>query len=307
MTNTTPSLLAKARQLIQMGLIVAAPMSPALADDEADPTPPASTAQLQADFSAAGTYANSGWFTGELDESKAAGSTLGMGFKLSGHNELTDSQLYNRSYHGCWDGICDPSQLYYYRGDTTGIAFVWGGKVTGELVPGDELRAAYEFTIDWSHTNPQVGAYDDASVSWALTMGFANVAGAEGPIGAREVLGNKRATNQTSGSLYDTGATTFQGEFGAQYYSWDENPQWYWFVVLEAHLSESGPRSTYPGDPAPYSMNGDYLRLTVPQHSIDIGMNAVPVPEPGAWPLAAAGLAVAGLLARRQRQRRPYR
>lgn len=301
------SLLHKARQLIQLGVIVAAPV-PALADDIEipPPAPPVSTAALQADFSSVGTYSNSGFFTGELDESKASGSTLGMGFKLSGQTEFHDSQLYNRLYGSCWDGVCDASTLYYDRGDTTGVAFVWGGKVTGTLVDGDQLKAAYEFTLDWTHTVPTGLGYDYASVNWALTMGFANASGVEGSVGIRDILGNRRGYNSTSGSLYDTGATTLTGELSAQHYAyeWEENPEWYWFVMLEAHLNEAGPSWTGYGDPAPGSINGDVLRVTVPQNSIDIGVNAVPVPEPESWAMGVAGLTVAGLLANRRRRAR---
>lgn len=300
---TQDTLLTKARQLIQLGVIVAAPV-PALADDvEITLPPPVSTAALQADHSAVGTYSNSGFFTGELDESKATGSTLGMGFKLSGQAEFTDNQLYSRRYASCYDGACDPYSLYYSRGDTTGVAFVWGGKVTGNLINGDQLKAAYEFSIDWSHT-PLPTGYDYASVSWALTMGFANAAGVEGQVGIREILGNKRGYNSTSGTLYDTGLAMLTGELSAQHYAyeWEENPDWYWFVVLEAHLSEAGVRWTSPGDPAPANMNGDFLRVVVPNNSIDVGVNAVPVPEAQSWAMALAGLGVAGLAASRRRR-----
>ncbi|MFZ5527612.1 MAG: PEP-CTERM sorting domain-containing protein [Pseudomonadota bacterium] len=135
-------------------------------------------------------------------------------------------------------------------------------------------------------------------------MGFANAAGVEGQVGIREILGNKRGYNSTSGTLYDTGLATLTGELSAQHYAyeWEENPDWYWFVVLEAHLSEAGVRSTSPGDPAPANMNGDFLRVVVPSNSIDVGVNAVPVPEAQSWAMALAGLGVAGLVASRRRR-----
>lgn len=217
--HTDTTLLQQARQLIQLGLIPAAPL-PAMASEleTPEPPPPVSTAQLQADFSTVGTYSNSGFFTGELDESRATGSTLGMGFKLSGQSEFSDSQLYNRYYGSCDDGICDPYSLYYSRGDTTGTAFVWGGKVTGELIASDELKAAYEFTIDWSHTpRPDAGAYDQAWVSWGLTLGFSNMVYADQPIDPRWLKSNARSSNSTSGSLYETGPATFTGTLSAQH------------------------------------------------------------------------------------------
>lgn len=306
---TQDSLLHKARQLIQLGVIVAAPV-PALADDiEIPPPAPVSTAALQVDFSGSSTYSNSGFFTGEFDDSKATGSTLGMGFKLSGESVFQDSQVYSRRYSSCVDNVCDPYSLYYQRGDTTGTALFWGGKVTGNLVHGDRLKAAYEFTIDWTHTDPQIPKRSDyAWVNWGLTMGFANLAGRD-PAEAltpRLLMANRSYYNQTSGSLSDTGATTLADEFGADYYDYggDGPHEWYWFVLLEAHLAEAGPNSTDPGDPAPANMNGDYLRLTVPQNSIDIGVNAVPVPEPESWAMGLAGLTVAGLLAKRRRRAR---
>lgn len=75
----------------------------------------------------------------------------------------------------------------------------------------------------------------------------------------------------------------------------------YWFVLLEAHLSEPGPRWTSYGDPAPLNINGDFLRVTVPQNSIDIGMNALPVAEAQSYAMALAGLGVAGWMLRRRR------
>lgn len=302
---TQDTLLNKARQLIQLGVIVAAPV-PALADDiEITPPPPVSTAALQADYSAVGTYSNSGFFTGELDETKASGSTLGMGFKLSGEAEFADSELYSRRYASCYDGACDPYSLYYSRGDTTGVAFVWGGKVTGNLVDGDQLKAAYEFSIDWRHTALPTG-YDYASVNWTLHMGFANMAYTDG-VTPQALRGNARGYTEVSGYLgtEETGLHTFAGELSAyhQAYSWEENPDWYWYVLLEAHLSEAGERWTSPGDPAPASMNGDFLRVVVPGNSIDVGINAVPVPEAQSWAMALAGLGVAGLLAGRRRRK----
>lgn len=304
MLKNNQDLLHKARQLIQMGLIAAVPVT-AMAEDVEDtpPLPPVSTAQLQTGFSAVGTYSNSGFFTGALDDSKASASTLGMGFKLSGESVFTDSQLYSRRNDTCWYGPCDPYSYYYSRGDTTGTAFIWGGKVTGNLVDGDKLKSAYEFTIDWTHTPAPTG-YDYGNVNWTLSMGFANMSGQDN-VTAQALRGNSRGYTQTSGSLYDTGATTLTGELTAyhQAYSWEESPDWYWYVLLEAHLSEAGPRWTNPGDPAPASMNGDYLKVTVPQHSIDVGVNAVPtpVPEPETWALGLAGLFVAASIARRRR------
>lgn len=300
------TLLQQARQLIQMGLILAAPLSAMATPDTEmpEPPPPVSTAQLQADFSAAGTYSNSGFFTGELDEAKAQASTLGMGFKLSGQSQFDDSQLYKRYYSGCYDGACDPYSLYYSRGDTTGQAFIWGGKVTGNLIDGDQLKAAYEFTIDWTHTpRPDAGPYDQAWVSWALTLGFSNMAYAEQPVEPQWLKGNARSSSSTSDSLYDTGATTFTGELSAQHYAYDwEEQDIYWFVLLEAHLNEPGPRWTWPGDAAPANINGDFLRVTVPQNSIDVGVNAVPVPEAEGYVMGLAGLGVLGLLLRGRRR-----
>jgi MYXO-CTERM domain-containing protein len=299
------TLLQQARQLVQMGLIAALPLQAlASTDEEFDtepPLPPAvSTAQLHADYAAVGNYSNSGWFTGEPDSTKASASTLGLGFKLSGERVFQDSELYNRSYGWCSDGVCDASSLYYYRGDTTGIGFVWGGHVTGEFAPGDQLKAAYEFMVDWTHT-PTGAGYDYAGVYWSFKLGFSSTPHV--PERYQSGPASRGSSNETYGSFSEPGVYQVEGllsSYDAPDYTSDSG--WYWFAQLTFELQESGVRWTNYGDPAPASINGDYLRVVVPTNSIDVGVNAVPVPEPESWGLALAGLAVAGALVRRQRR-----
>jgi len=307
MSNTT--LLQQARQLVQMGVIAALPLQ-AMATTEADTgdTAPVSTAQLQADFAGVGNYSNSGFFTGELDTSQASVSTLGLGFKLSGDRTFQDSELYNRRYSSCDDTGCDASSLYYSRGDTTGISFLWGGRVTGDFAPGDQLKAAYEFTIDWTHT-ATANPYDYAYVNWDLKLGFTDV-----PPPSPDEYYNWYASgpyNQTyADTLYDPGVIEVSGLLSSydapDYPSYAANGEWYWFAQLTVNLEEAGVRWTSPGDPAPANINGDYLRVIVPGNSIDVGINEVPfasaVPEPESWALTLLGLAMMGLFKRRQKR-----
>lgn len=303
-------LLDHARQWVQAGLIAAMPMS-AMAVVEVDETPAApSTAELEAGYSATATYSNSGWFTGEIDTTKTSVSTLGLGFKLSGDNRFEDAQRYTKSYYSCDDSGCDAGSVVYSRGDTTGIAMVWGGRVTGEFGQDDRLMAGYEFLLDWTHTPVADGLYDYASVSWNLVIGV-NEGSWDGspyvPEQYQSLPGNMGGyTGSASGYLDTPGSSWISGEIEAWLPTPDYTPEggWHWFAQLTVDFDEAGVRWTWPGDPAPASINGDYLRVMVPNQSIDVGINAIPtaVPEAGSVAMALAGLGVAGAMVWRRRR-----
>src|SRR5688572_9841338 len=101
------SLLSRAKRLGVGALIAVTPCASMVA------------AQLTLDYSASSNFSSSGWFTGTRDDSKANGFIIADGFKLWGSDSRTDGMFWRYDRDGNLEA----------GSDTTGLAFVWGGKI----------------------------------------------------------------------------------------------------------------------------------------------------------------------------------
>lgn len=240
----------------------------------------------------------SGWFTTEPVAGSVDGEvygTLDEGFKLYGTAALPASEyMFNTRY-------IDERGYRAYGSYRTGVGLAWSGQVfgfqpteqdreTGELLrASDRLVFNYEFTLQ--------GA---VGTNYRLSAGFSYYA----PQDPKQIGYNASHTSASFGGGQITGwltspdpdnpvtavTTTFKGTFiGEDRYGELDGEDLWWFIELTAD--------------SPSSTTTD-LVLTVPRNSIDVGINAAPVPEPFAWSMALAGLGVVGLMARRRSARR---
>ncbi|MBI5462816.1 MAG: hypothetical protein HY941_11590 [Gammaproteobacteria bacterium] len=269
MSNTT--LLDRARRLVGKTALVALSLAAAPVVGHG--------ASLVHDYSAVGEYSNSGFFTGALDESAAAATVQGLGFKLTGSQTVSDSMFW------AWN---DYYQMTVRKYDTTGIAFVWGGALDGALSGGETLSAPFDFNIDFSHTAPSNSAYDYPGVGWTLTVGFRGDAYTPG-----QGLGPDMYalySNSTSGWMDAAGSYQFTGSVDAMIDEWSAANAISWYAMLSVEWHDP---LAYPGwEDTAGTMNGDYLTVTIPNQSIDVALlpavSAVPVP--GAFWLLSSGL-----------------
>ncbi|MDG9669519.1 PEP-CTERM sorting domain-containing protein [Hahella sp. CR1] len=166
-----------------------------------------------------------------------------------------------------------------------GMAFMWTGD-TRALSAGDFLSLDYEFDIDLDSDN---------SISWLLQAALVPESWGK-PVAAN---GEYTYYNSAITPGYGTAENGHTGVNGAtQTAAVDVAGNYHWAVVLS--FQWQAPSSEL-------DMN-DYLHVTIPDHSIDVGVNVTPtgdiseVPEPSH--LALLGLSFASLsLARRGRRR----
>ena len=250
---------------------------------------PAATPSITLERQLVTGHNESGWFTTEPVAGSVGGEVYGAlaeGFKLYGTASLPASEYMFNTRGGGGYGS--------YR---TGVGLAWGGQVfgfrpaeqdseTGELLrASDRLVFNYEFTLQGAvGTNYRLSAgfsYDQprnpADLGYSASHTYAS-------FGGGQITGTLNPSDPDSPETAVT--TTFKGTFiGDATYGDLYSQNIWWFVELTAD--------------SPNGTTTD-LVLTVPTHSIDVGINAAPVPEPLAWPLALAGLGVVGLMARRR-------
>jgi hypothetical protein len=231
------------------------------------------------DYSAGATYSNSGWFTGVFDSGVASGSTLGNGFKLSGTMSGTDHMFWGYSEY--WDA---QAPLL----DTTGVAMVWGGRITGATSYDDTIEAPFDFTTMFDQTLRD--EYDSASTYVILTLGYSNSAftpeqWSGGPASNASNYSERSFSYNSAGSYQELGTISVGLE------ETDAYTDLYWFVQLELQLNhEYAAHWTWaPDNVGAYATrNGDAFSLSVPQNSIDFAY----VPEPSSFSVIFAMVAV---------------
>jgi hypothetical protein len=242
----------------------------------------ASAASLNFDFFGSGLFDNSGWFVSTLTvPSSGGGITQGTGFKLHGTDSITDSAFYR------YDNLYGQTVP---RSDGDGLALLWGGSITGSLLPGDILSAPFDLNYAFTHIPAGPG---DTYISndWKLTLGLVKWNGAE-PLNwavdaSNSGFGSIITSTNTSGYESAAGSYSRTGEIGLTVEEWmtgSDSPS-HWFVRLEVLVNhENGYHSDWDTKP---KLNGDTLTVTVPQNSIDISYLAIP--EPSSVMMAAAG------------------
>lgn len=289
--NLTDRALSRLQGMGSVAVIslVAATSAPAHAVPQVEPSPSITLDRLMVTGHNA-----SGWFTPQPVAGSVGGQAYGAldeGFKLHGSASLPASQyMFNTEYINEYGWRVFSS----YR---TGVGLAWSGQAfglqaeqrdeqTGDLLSaGDKLVFNYEFTLQ--------GA---VGTSYRLSAGFTydqprdqkdydySVSHTYASFGDGQITGYLESPDPDNPVTAVT--TTFKGTFVGQtiYYPPYSDNIW-WFVELTAD--------------SPYGTTTDLL-LTVPTHSIDVGINTAPVPEPFTWSLALAGLGVGGLMARRR-------
>jgi len=300
------SFMDRARQLIQRGRLAAVPLAVAAVAAAAAPE---ANAQMAVDYAGVTTYSNSGWFTGVfISEEAAGGSVTGNTANLTGNtglipaNKLPDNYLVP-GVTGLTDRLFWRYDSYdektVPRGDTTGVAFFWGGTLTDRTaLNGDKLSAAVSFTVDFEHT--PTGEYDSPNVAYELMIGYGSTP-YEIDYGYIQSPRNGSSNyNNTSGSFY--GAEAISPLTISQnldlWMSEGAEPT-YWFAQLVINWNHEYANSWYWDD--------DYSKLNYDQlaafGSMDVTLHQVPpapIPEPADVALGMGAVAVLALTVRRR-------
>lgn len=276
------SLYERARRLAGNSALVALSLSAAPCIGHA--------ASLLHDYSAAAEYSNSGFFTGEFDETAADATALGTGFKLTGSKTASDSMFW------AWNNYYQVTLRKY---DVTGFAFVWGGAIDGSLSDGDMLNTTYDFNINFSHTTPTFPEYDYTGAQWQLVTGlrsepYSPEQWQSGPDS------NSLISNSASGSMEAAGQQQFVGNLDLTIDDWTATDATSWYVILAVEWFDALARSGWEDTHG--SMNGDTFTLTIPNQSIDVDLiSSTVVPVPGAAWLLGSGLLSLAAAGRRRK------
>lgn len=275
------SILARARRLGSSALLAVVPLAAPV---------DAVASSMTLDYSFAGDYSNSGWFIGAPDDSKADGIILPGGFKLWGNATLTDSMFWRYdSYY----------QETVPRSDFTGVAFAWGGRITGGTTSEDKLSAPFEFSVDF--TGPD-SSY--ISVNTYLRLGYSTNPYEISPDSNTSIPSNNGG-NYTSFSQSYNSAGLHEETGNLSINLMDTPDDLYWFAVLTVDWNNEFVSSrNWQGSYV--TLNGDTMDITIPQNSIDVTyIPGTPPPTHGV-PDSGSTLALfaVGLLALRGLHRR---
>jgi len=249
------TLMHRARNLAGRTALVALPLAAA--------APAAEAVNLLHDYSFAGEYSSSGWFMTWFDDAAAGASVLGNGQSLTAGKTVSDGMFF------AWNQLAEKTLRRY---DVTGIAFAWGGAIDGALNPGDILAMSYDFLIDFTHTQPALGDFDYANVSWQLSMGVRD--SAFEPVYHIENYGQPVPRSSTieyrdvSGYLPEPGTHRFQGNLDLEASDWSASQAAHWFVMISLDWTDSYTRGGYEDGTG--SANGDTLSFTTALESIDL-------------------------------------
>ncbi len=247
------NLMERARALAGTTSLVVLPL--------AATAPAAQAVDLVHEFSVVGEYSSSGWFMSWLDDAAADAVPNGGGLSLTGAKTIDDGLFW------AWNPYYE---LTLRRYDVTGMAFAWGGSISGELNPGDFLAAPFDFTVDFTHTEPAFPAYDHTGVSWRLTVGLLEQPYT--PDNWQTVPGNygTLASSTVYGYTDTAGRYEYQGEMqvNVDNWTWVDSP--YWFAVLTVDWTDPLARSGYEDTQG--SLNGDTLTVSGNDQIIDLGL-----------------------------------
>src|SRR5690606_9532166 len=266
------SLLARAKRLGAGAALVLASQAPA-------------SAALVLDYSVVGSYSNSGWFTGEMDSSKADGIILPAGFKLWGSETRTDSMFWR---YDDYYGETVP------RPDTTGIAFAWGGRILGATSYDDVLSAPFDFSVEFTNLLP--AAYPYVNVN--LTLGYRHdeytpQAYQSGPTSSAWDYRSFSTSYSEAGVYNETGNLELNLPETDGVLEDGQTADLHWFAFLTVDWNHEFVSSrNWQGSYATW--NGDTLTVTIPQNSIDVTYTPG-TPPASSVPDASSSLTLLGL------------
>ena len=184
---------------------------------------------------------------------------MGEGFKLYGNATLSHAVV------GRIGANFSSNAVY-------GVAFAWVGSFIESLRVGDNLALHHDFSLACT------GA---ASVSWALHAGFLQSSDRPYVPGLYASTGSGFSSDSTaSGNLTDPGTHQLSGAMiGADLHEsafplseFDSPAPTLWAIVLSTEWCD--------GDRFSALKSGDSLVVTVPQNSIDAGLNRAPGNSP---------------------------
>ena len=120
------TLMDKARTLAGKSALLILPIAAAT---------PAQTATLQADYSFVGEHSSSGWFmsAASFNDLAAGATTSGNSARLTADHQVDDGMFWT------WNDLAQETMRRY---DVTGVAFAWGGGVTGAVFKALSLTMA---------------------------------------------------------------------------------------------------------------------------------------------------------------------
>lgn len=282
-TSSAPSLLARAQRLGAGTLLALAPLAA-----------PVAASTLTVDYATSATYSSSGFFTGapSTNFTTANGTPIDGGFKLWGEDTRTDDIFWNYStYYG----------EYTSYGSTSGVAFVWGGKILGGTTSDDKLNAPFTYSINFTGT-------ESSYVSTQLIIGYSY--NSYTPQQYSSTPNGSNTARTSFGTLYGAGNHELSGNLSVNLTDSSPDGQLYWFALLTVDWqSEFVAAHGHSSQVPPW--NNDSLTVTIPQHSIDVTYYDAPlidpnppghgVPDTGST-FAMLGMALVGLVSFRRRK-----
>ena len=250
---STRNLMDRARALAGTSSLVVLPL--------AATAPAAQAVDLVHDFSVVGEYSSSGWFMSWLDDAAADAVPNGGGLGLTGSKTIDDGLFW------AWNNYYE---LTLRRYDVTGMAFAWGGSIGGEVNPGDFLSAPFDFTVDFTHTEPAFPAYDRTGVSWRLTVGLTDQSYEPQTWQSLPGSYNYLASSTVYGYTDTAGQYAYQGEMQVNVENWAQIDSLHWYAVLTVDWTDPLARSGYEDTQG--SLNGDTLTVSGNGQIIDLGL-----------------------------------
>lgn len=248
---SVPTLMQRARAAAGTALVVL-PLSS---------VPVADAATLLPEYSVVGEYSNSGWFMSWFDDDAASAASFADGVALSGDKTIDDGLFWRYDdYYGAT----------VRRYDVTGIAFAWGGAIDGGLRPGDAIDVDFSLALDFTHTTPAFPAYDYTYAAWELQVGLSSSAFTPD---FYQSTPNQSSLNYDSryGSVDVAGLFTWDDGFELAVGDWEAEQATHWFAVLTVYWPDALARSGYEDTQG--SLNGDTLRMSVPESGITLGIS----------------------------------
>ncbi|WP_304026797.1 PEP-CTERM sorting domain-containing protein [Methyloversatilis discipulorum] len=257
---SAPTLMQRARAAAGTALVVL-PLSSA---------PVAEAATLLPEYSVVGEYSSSGWFMSWFDDAAASASSFSDGVALSGDKTISDSLFWRYD---------DDAGVTLRRYDVTGIAFAWGGAIDGSLRPGDAIEVDFSLALDFTHTAPTFpddylySSHHYASAEWELQIGLSSSAYV--PDFYQSTPNQNSLTySAIQGGAMQPGVYSWHDGFELTLGDWEAEQATHWFAVLTVYWPDSPASMGYEDQFD--SLNGDTLRMSVPEGGLTVGVKPSP-------------------------------